>query len=174
MTQPGYSFPVYSLITWTRENDPLVRPFIYGLKQGLQLAAYEKLSQLLTHERNLKPDRLKPFFLHPPARAGKPDHATLLATLLGFQWQSSVSELESEDAGTSQKQLNREERASKRFEELIGPARYEDPSIPRVFVDDVITTGATAVAAYMALGRPSAFEVWTLVCRPKLATFDTL
>ena len=38
-----------------------------------------------------------------------------------------------------------------------------------IFADDVITTGATALAAYMALGDPPSFEVWTLACRPKLA-----
>lgn len=38
-----------------------------------------------------------------------------------------------------------------------------------VFVDDVITTGSTAMAAYMALGDPENFEVWTLASRPKLA-----
>jgi predicted amidophosphoribosyltransferase len=40
---------------------------------------------------------------------------------------------------------------------------------PFAFVDDVITSGSTAMAAYLALGDPDYFEAWTLVCRPKLA-----
>jgi predicted amidophosphoribosyltransferase len=39
-----------------------------------------------------------------------------------------------------------------------------------VLVDDVMTSGATALAAYMALGDPQLFEVWTIANRPKLAT----
>jgi predicted amidophosphoribosyltransferase len=39
-----------------------------------------------------------------------------------------------------------------------------------VFVDDVVTSGATARAAYRALGRPERFAVCTLFCRPPLAT----
>ena len=174
LAQPGYPFPVYSLLTWTRENDAIVRPLIYGLKGGYQLQAYEKLSQLLSHERNLKPNQLKPFFLHPPARTERADHSEVLASLFAESWKTDICKLETDDSERSQKQLTRSERATRRFEEVIGRARYEDPAAPRIFVDDVITTGATAIAAYLALGRPAAFEVWTLVCRPKLATFDTL
>lgn len=34
-----------------------------------------------------------------------------------------------------------------------------------IFVDDVVTTGYTALAVYKALGRPPLFEVWSLLYR---------
>jgi hypothetical protein len=34
-----------------------------------------------------------------------------------------------------------------------------------IFVDDIVTTGYTALAAYKALGQPRRFEVWSLLYR---------
>lgn len=89
-------------------------------------------------------------------------------------------------AGSGQKMLTQSERGHRRFElqeEFAYLARRErgssmsgPPAKPRelgaksiVFADDVITSGATAMAAYMALGDPDGFEVWTLAARPRLA-----
>ncbi len=46
------------------------------------------------------------------------------------------------------------------------------PQARVVFADDVLTTGSTARAAFKALGKPSGFEVWAIVWRPKLATVE--
>ena len=51
----------------------------------------------------------------------------------------------------------------------------EDFSVPwtkktaLIFVDDVVTTGETAHAAYRALEQPKNFEILSLCYRPKLA-----
>jgi predicted amidophosphoribosyltransferase len=73
----------------------------------------------------------------------------------------------------SQKSQDLAERAECRFQLRVDRQTVQDllassPG-PIVFVDDVITSGATAMAAYMALEDPSRFEVWTLANRPKLA-----
>lgn len=36
------------------------------------------------------------------------------------------------------------------------------------FVDDVLTTGSTALAAWQALGHPRHFTVWSLIYRSRL------
>lgn len=62
-----------------------------------------------------------------------------------------------------QKKLNREARQSIRFE-LKAPfscTRYTSVLI----VDDIVTTGATSVAAHAALGHPKKAEVWCLADR---------
>lgn len=61
------------------------------------------------------------------------------------------------------------ERSERRF--LLKDPRTNQNACrgPFLFADDVITTGSTAIAAYMALGDPSDFEVWTMVNRPRLA-----
>ena len=175
LAQPGYPFPVYSLLSWTDENDAFVRPFIYGLKRGWAVAALEKLTQLLVFERRWGRENSSPLFVHPESSNGKPDHSRLLGLVLGHQWGSSAFALEWEQEGPrsnrmSQKRLNVSGRAERRFAEVFSEVRYAEMTSTRVFVDDVITSGATAVAAHLALGHPERFEVWALVCRPKLAT----
>jgi predicted amidophosphoribosyltransferase len=69
--------------------------------------------------------------------------------------------------GHWQKGLSRVERFAITFElsdreNLIGYRRL-------IVVDDVVTTGATAFAAYRALGQPKSCEIWCLMDRrPKL------
>ena len=175
LSQPGYPFPVFSLLTWTDENDAFVRPFIYGLKRGFAVSGLEKLTQLLVFERNWGRENSPPFLIHPASSNGKPDHSQMLALLLASQWGSATYPLDWDEASQtaktrSQKQLNVSARSERRFAEVFGEIRHSQTLTTRVFVDDVITSGATAVAGHLALGCPERYEVWTLVCRPKLAT----
>lgn len=175
LSQPGYPFAVYSLLTWTDENDAFVRPFIYGLKRGWQVGAFEKLTQLLAFERNWGREKPAPVLVHPASSDGRIDHSRILGALLGEAWSREAHSLDwDEDTlranRISQKRLNASARTERRFEEVVGEARSFEPRASRVFVDDVITSGATALAAHLALGRPEGFEVWALVSRPKLAT----
>jgi predicted amidophosphoribosyltransferase len=175
LSQPGYPFPVYSLLSWTDENDAFVRPFIYGMKRGWQLRALEKLTQILTFERNWGREKSPPLLVHPASSNGIADHSKLMGLLFAEAWGREAYSLEwDEDTlkanRISQKRLNASARAERRFDEVVGEARFTEPLAARVFVDDVITSGATAWAAHLALGRPEGFEVWALVSRPKLAT----
>jgi predicted amidophosphoribosyltransferase len=44
-----------------------------------------------------------------------------------------------------------------------------DKSKHYIFVDDIVTTGSTANAAWFALDMPDLFEIWSLAYRPRLA-----
>lgn len=39
------------------------------------------------------------------------------------------------------------------------------PNLTYILIDDIVTTGATAKAAYEALSKPRDFRVWSLSCR---------
>lgn len=173
LKQPGYPFPVYSLITWTDENDHLVRPLLHGFKGGWPIGATEKWMELLSHLRSGH-DRVDfpRFVFPPPSKSGSKDHSWLLANLLASSWERSkpicLSRVGNDSASEKQKTKSAAERTRRRFAS-IESEKITYPEATWVFVDDVITTGSTAMAAYMALGDPDRFEAWTLACRPKLA-----
>ncbi len=63
-----------------------------------------------------------------------------------------------------QKNLTAQDRQTRVMGKLVDFSY--DPKMKIVFVDDVVTTGSTAKAAYKALGRPKNFQVWSLAVRP--------
>ena len=63
----------------------------------------------------------------------------------------------------NQRELNRQERSQRELQASVEFSKPRDTRI--IFVDDVVTTGKTAQAAYRALKEPSDFEVWSLIYR---------
>lgn len=116
-----------------------------------------------------KPPRQPIVWVLPPSRSGGMDHAGVLGAELwkNFPESQLIRMKASENRGASnQKAKSLEERSALRFaplelpNDVLSQARF-------VFVDDVVTSGATAMAAYMALGDPRRFEAWALAVRPK-------
>jgi predicted amidophosphoribosyltransferase len=175
LRQQGYPFPVYSLITWSDETDQFAKPLLHAFKKGWAFGAATTFAEVLSSERRSLSEVVDPLFVHPPASVeGRRDHSWLLAQALAENWDTECLALlpKGHAPATPQKKQKAGERANRRFV----PVTQENFShsggasgVPFVFVDDVITSGSTAMAAYMALGDPDRFEVWTLVCRPKLA-----
>jgi predicted amidophosphoribosyltransferase len=172
--QPGYPFPVYSLLTWTPKNDHLIRPFIYAFKGGRAAGPAGFLIEQLTYrcdEVGLE----SPVFVYPgPTKKNQLDHSWLIAQKMARYWETTAFQLTKDPTQMeSQKKRSARDRSMRRFQPVVlGDAErvgFSNEEINWVFVDDVITTGSTAMAAYMALGDPKDFEVWTLVSRPKLA-----
>ncbi len=160
---------VRALFLWTRHSDRDLRPLIYALKGGRQRTAFALLAREFsfslseTHYLANEDTVVVPA----PRRSVSKDHAYRWAEALGAIWQWPVRELldfHDPRRGSLQKQRRRSERYQLEFKLKERFTRKQRI----VFVDDVITTGATAQAAYEALGQPAKFETWVLVARPRM------
>jgi predicted amidophosphoribosyltransferase len=161
LQQTAYALKVYSLYTWYDQFDSVIRPLIYGLKGGLIQKPWEHFAQDLIFKRNLLGRNAAEAIVLPP-RQNKRDHAWFWAKAIGEFLNIPVLDcLESEDR--TQKRLSLNLRKNRQMNR-IGP---DINQLKLIFVDDTITSGATARAAYEALGSPENFEVWTLVARPR-------
>jgi predicted amidophosphoribosyltransferase len=170
--QSDYPFAAYSLLNWTIENDEWVRELVHAFKRGHSVSAAVTFAGLLS-DRMLGAAGLlaNPVFVVPPSRNGRLDHASLLALeLCKFFPNPSVMVLKNSphEKHRAQKEKTAIERAGRRF--LAVYPSGDAPDAQFVFIDDVITSGSTAMAAFMALGDPKYFQSWTLVSRPKLAS----
>ncbi len=163
LLQEAYPFEVYSLYTWYDEVDSIVRPLIYALKGGLIQRPWTDFAEDLVFRRSLIGFHLPEQIVLPPRKNAR-DHAWYWAKALGHLLRVPIADfLVSDDIQSSQKQLNIQRRKERQMH-----WRGEDLSQKNLlFVDDAITSGATAQAAHLALGSPTNFEVWTLVARPR-------
>lgn len=164
-------FLVYAHYVWNQSSDSVVRPLIYSLKGGElenEIAALaESFSWSLreTREKNLT-------LVPPPSRTGEPDHALVWANALAKIWNCEVWRPlnlapKADVLSLSQKHKSRKDRASLEFLPVKIAKPYSKTKL--IFVDDVLTTGSTARAAFKALGEPKSFEVWAIAWRPHLA-----
>jgi len=161
----GFPFSVYTQFFW---NDcGSMGSVITGLKNGRGSRAYNYLSEgYLKHRVSLGqlPQRavLVPA---PPSKKYKTDHALDFSRALekrtGYPIVRGLQRVD----GLEQKGLTREKRRQIKLNCTLGVP----PGLTIIFVDDLITTGATARAAWLAFQKPSAFEAWTLACRPSQA-----
>lgn len=183
------SFQIHAQYDWNAKNDSLLRPLVYGLKGGRQSQAFLTLAERFSF--HLSESRLGPVvsaqlstelsplvFIPPPRRSASPDHAFCWGKALSGIWNFPLidalvwdddADCEGATRKTStQKRKSRLERRQRKFKP--GPLSEAIPAQAGViFVDDVVTTGATAEAAYVALGRPKPFVVWAIAYRAKLA-----
>lgn len=122
------------------------------------------------------------FIVPPSVRFSNRDHALELASQLSQLTGCSLlsqSVLEPGSKGANQqKTKSRKERELKQFSisRGLGPAAKKRllEATGFLFLDDVIASGATAKAAWIALGKPPAFEAWAIAWRglPGLGWLD--
>lgn len=108
----------------------------------------------------------------PPGRSGmgEDDHAGALASAFtavsggGFFCEIHAFERVGKSR-SSQKTKSRGERAEIEFRIAVPAKKRLERAAGFIFIDDVLATGATARAAWVALGRPHAFECWTIAAK---------
>ncbi len=152
----GHPFRVQSLLEWTEDRE-IVGNLVRSLKGAQSNFAYSVLAYELASHAELRGVTI----VVPPSKRGDRDHAWTLGSMLADLSGTELLSPFRVESGTDQKLLNKLERAALSF-----TLTEKVPSSNILFVDDLITTGATARAAWQALGKPKGFSVWTVACRP--------
>lgn len=176
-------FRVHSLYTWPLKGGVLPGKIIHQLKGSVQADHFVDFAELhasrdfATNASTTSFSKTRLVIPAPPREEGLQDHATTLAIeikkKLGCEFGSHFLRRQS-----AQQQKRKSQ--TKRWQSLntmIEPTPHWEPqkiyhNTKIIFVDDLITTGVTATAAYLALGRPKDFEVWTIFWRPSVLNFN--
>ena len=160
------------LFDWTADNDFFIRFFLNSLKKGAPDFIFDELSRELLHRIvQIQPLEKNTILIPAPASPNSPikDHAfcftSSLARISNIPIKNSLSRLffYKEE---QQKQKTRQARQELQIIEIENTtATTASPTQHFIFVDDILTTGATARAAWKALGKPKDFKILTLTWR---------
>ncbi len=154
----------WALFDWFPDQDRKVSKLIISLKGGEPAVAFDFYARAFVARMPLASLPSNAVLLPCPNSKGR-DHAAnwakALSKLLGIP---VIQSLEFMPGHTSQKSKTISERQKIVFHATDHPTHKHV-----IFIDDIVTTGATALAAKKALGRTQGFEVWCLAHRRQLA-----
>ena len=154
------SFPTYSVFTWRRDGWRGLNWWLYALKNKEASPFWREPAVWALDVFGPPKDAV----LVPVPSRHRHNHARGFARELG-RWSGCpvIEALETVGrADAAQKRLSRSRRRSRRFRSSSVKIK---PGLSVILVDDVITSGATAEAAYRALNKPARFRVWCLADR---------
>ena len=143
--------PHLRLMDWREENELFLRKFLTSLKNKSPDHILKKLTLdmfVRFSKRKLFDPKIKPVFIPAASKENKEDHAFFLALHLSKHFNGTfINPLKTKSP--SQKKRSRKDRA---FLQITNEGFNPDDR-PVCFVDDVLTSGATARISYQALKK---------------------
>lgn len=165
----GESIKSFSLFHWCPDVNRPLSCLIKNLKGAEERTAWRHYAKDFIRRRVITEELNQPILFVPcPNTERKKDHAYLFAESLSKNFGTSPSCILTKSGEVpinSQKNLNKKGRLDVRLALDENFTKMDLNKYKIVFVDDVVTTGSTAIAAYIALRRPTQFEVWSLAFR---------
>jgi len=150
----GHGLRHHYLFEW-EPGDVFMDRIVYSLKGGVLRPVYSGLAHVIAAHTQYSGSRV--FY---PSRRGLADHASCLAEQLaramGLEAQPLLKR-----SWRKQALLNKKERKNQAFEAFTNATKA-------LLVDDIVTSGATVEACYLALGQPKEFQAWSLFYRKSL------
>ncbi|MFN8791796.1 MAG: hypothetical protein ACK5Y2_10125 [Bdellovibrionales bacterium] len=155
--------PVFSLFTWPPGASDSLSHLILRLKKASPAAWRFYAEHFFLQWAQSNPISDSAVFVSVESRSGNL-HAQNWGQALSDYFQKPHEKvLALEGDLQSQKTLELEGRQRRRMICRVDFSRLRGRQL--IFVDDVVTSGSTALAAYRALKEPKDFQVWSLVWR---------
>ncbi len=178
------------LFDWTPNSAANFKRWLEILKYSRNPRAWQSVAPLYLRQLRLRPkcettpdwvamrdaghllDPTRTALLPAPSRTKRPDHAQHFATSLASELRREHLEVQScvqilqNLSRKPQKEKNYKERQTLKIG--VDQTQWDELKLKYnrfVFVDDVMSTGHTAMAAYHALGKPTYYTSWTLFYR---------
>lgn len=162
---PEYPFTAKTLFRWEKDElRSLKSQLLLSLKGGGLEPAVARLAWYFA-QRDTEAEAAPRIFVPAPAKtAGAKDHAFRWAHALADRYGGAVHPVLSRQNEGEQKGKTLAERRQSQMGLLGG---FDPGGREVVFVDDLIASGNTVIAAFAALNRPKKFSAWAIAHRPK-------
>jgi predicted amidophosphoribosyltransferase len=152
-----------ALFEWHPDQDRRISKLMINLKGGRLQGAFGVYAERFVSR--MKGIDLQETILVPCPAKGDRKHSQVLAQAF-----SSLLGLPVYDVLENGSQSPQKGRLKRDRERILLTAKVQFPDKHVIFIDDIVTTGATAQAAANALKPNRGFEVWCLAHRRQLAT----